>query len=199
MNLPASLLLLVGATVANAQSFLSAAGARPELSQFRQLLTSRPNLAAALTSSDNNGNRTVMAPNNDAFTNYFRYTGQNIESLQSNDLKDLVEYHSLNGALSSSDLAQPNGLAASTGLTDPTYNNLGLGSNGAAEGQKVFVGSGSGGPSQQQARTIALYAQSGLVSNSSINPIDAKWDYGLFHIVDKFVPFWIVLAPQSQA
>lgn len=185
MKLPSALLLVLGVTIVNAQSFLNASGNYPQLSRFRQLLINQPGIAGALTSSSATGNRTVLAPNNDAFTNYYRNTGQNIEGLQSSDLTDLVQYHSLNGALSSSDLQQPTGLAASTGLVDPRYNNLGLSSSGAVTPQVVFVGSQA--LASRQNNQTGLYVQSGLISNASLDTIGAVWDGGLFHIADKLV------------
>lgn len=188
MRLPSVLLLVLGASIVNAQSFLSSIGAYPQLSRFYQLLINQPGIAGSLTSRNATDNKTtVMVPNNDAFTNYYRNTGQNVEGLQSSDLTDLVQYHSLNGALSSSDLQQPTGLAASTGLTDPQYGNLGLSSNGAVMPQPVFIGSGAPALATRQDNQTVLYAQSGLTSNASINTIDAAWEGGLFHIVDKSV------------
>ena len=186
MKLPPALLFVLGATIVNAQSFLSSTGAYPQLSRFRQLLINQPGVAGALTSRNATDNKTtVMVPNNDAFTKYYKYTGQNVEGLQSSDLTDLVQYHSLNGALSSSDLQQPTGLAASTGLVDPRYNNLGLSSNGAVNPQVVFVGSNAQALATRQSNQTTLYAQSGLVSNASVDAIGAAWEGGLFHIVDK--------------
>lgn len=186
-----SQLLVLGASVTNAQSFLSATGAYPQLSQFRQLLINQPSIAGALLSTTNSaGNRTtVLVPNNAAFDRYHQYTGQYVEGLQSSDLTDLVNYHSLNGALSSSDLQKPTGLVASTSLTDPRYNNLGLGSNGAMQPQVVYVGSNNASPSQSGANSTGLFVQSGLVSNAALNAIDGTWDGGLFHIVDKYVNY----------
>ncbi len=193
MKLPSCLLLLVGSNFVNSQSFLSATGANPELSRFRQLITNQPDIANRLIARNReSNNQTVLVPNNDAFDNYFRNTGQNIESLQSSDLASLVDYHSLNGALSSSDLQQPMGLAARTGLTDPRYNNLGLQSNGAVDPQVVFVGSSLSSRLAQRQNPGGLFAQSGLVSNASINAIDAVWEGGLFHITDEFVPISLV-------
>jgi len=188
MKLPTALLLVLGATIVNAQSFLSSTGAYPQLSRFRQLLINQPGIAGSLTSRNATDNKTtVMVPNNDAFTKYHQNTGQNVEGLQSSDLTDLIQYHSLNGALSSSDLQQPTGLAASTGLTDPRYDSLGLSSNGAVMPQRVFVGSDAPALATRQINQTAIYAKSGLTSNASINAIDAAWEGGLFHIVDKSV------------
>jgi uncharacterized surface protein with fasciclin (FAS1) repeats len=188
MKLHSALLLFLGTSFVNAQSFLSSTGAYPQLSRFRQLLINQPGIAASLTSRNATDNKTtVMVPNNDAFTKYYNYTGQNVEGLQSPDLTDLVKYHSLNGALSSTDLQQPTGLAASTGLTDPRYDNVGLSSTGAMDPQKVFVGPKSPALASRQVNQTSLYAQSGLVSNASIDAIGAVWEGGLFHIVDKSV------------
>lgn len=199
MKLPTALLLVLGATIVNAQSFLSSTGAYPQLSRFRQLLINQPGIAGSLTSRNATDNKTtVMVPNNDAFTKYHQNTGQNVEGLQSSDLTDLIQYHSLNGALSSSDLQQPTGLAASTSLTDPRYNNLGLSSNGAVTPQSVFVGSGAPSLATRQINQTVLYAQSGLTSNASINAIDAAWEGGLFHIVDKSVHMPDPLIPSSM-
>ncbi len=183
-----ALLRLFGTSVVSAQSFLSATGAYPQLSQFRQLLINQPNIAGLLlatTNGTNDNQTTVLVPNNNAFDNYHRNTGQYVEGLQSSDLTDLVHYHSLNGALSSSDLQKPTGLVASTSLTDPRYDNRGLGSNGAMQSQVVYVGSNSANQPRQNMNSSGLYVQSGLVSNSPLNTIDGTWDGGLFHIVDE--------------
>jgi len=135
----------------------------------------------------NNTPTTILVPSNKAFDNYRQDTGQSVESLQSSDLTSIVNYHTLNGALSSSDLQQPSGLVSETALRDPKYDNRGLDSNGAKQPQVVFIGSkpSSSISARQAAQSSNIFIQSGLTSDVSVDSGNGTWDGGFFYIINR--------------
>ncbi|KAI9879472.1 MAG: hypothetical protein M1830_008431 [Pleopsidium flavum] len=200
MKLIALLALLIQALYVIAQSFLEATGAYSQLSSFHQLLLTNSTVAAGLlgnsTNTGSNGTnmtpQTILVPNNDAFTNYERANGRPITSLSSPDLTNIVQYHSLQGSLSSSDLQNPQGLISNTALKDQRYDNRELGSNGAQQPQVVYIGSAStnGTVVARQvggAGAAGGFVESGLGAKVNVEVIDGKFDGGMFQIVDGFL------------
>ncbi|KAL9610707.1 MAG: hypothetical protein Q9204_009064 [Flavoplaca sp. TL-2023a] len=93
------------------------------MSDFNELLSTFPDIAAGLLTNISTGSsrQTILVPSNDAFDDYQRQNGASVGSLSSPDVGNILNYHTLPGALSSSDIQQPNGLVAETALRDPTY------------------------------------------------------------------------------
>ncbi|KAI9819492.1 MAG: hypothetical protein M1827_006940 [Pycnora praestabilis] len=190
-----SFVVLLGASVVSAQSFLNATGAYPQLSDFRQLLQNNSQLAAGLLSATSSGpQQTILVPSNDAFDTYIQQTGDGIGSLSSSDLQNIINYHSLQGALSSSDLQTPGGLVSNTALTDPMYANRELSSNGAKQNQVVYIqamnttiGASKIKIKRQLASDANETVKSGDGNTINLEPVNGKWDGGLFQIVDGFL------------
>ncbi|KAL8849783.1 MAG: hypothetical protein Q9221_005266 [Calogaya cf. arnoldii] len=115
--------VLVATTVVHAQSLLNATARYPQLSNFNELLSTFPDLAAGLLTNISTGQsrQTILVPSNDAFDNYQQQNGASIGSLSSSDVGNILNYHTLQGALSSSDIQQPNGLVSETALRNSTY------------------------------------------------------------------------------
>ena len=181
----------------SAQSFLQAIDAYPKLSSFHQLLLANSTLAGGLLSNGSisaaNGTNstlhTILVPSNDAFTNYQKAYGHPIDRLSSSDLGNVIQYHSLQGALSSSDLQRPRGLVANTALTAPTYDNRELGSNGAQLPQVVYIAppSTNGTVVVRQIRgtnAADRLVKSGLGSTVNVDFVNGRFDGGVFQIVD---------------
>ncbi|KAL8660942.1 MAG: hypothetical protein Q9202_006066 [Teloschistes flavicans] len=126
----------------HAQSLLDATAPYPQLSDFNQLLSGFPDVAASLITNVSSllSKQTILVPSNGAFDNYRRQTNSNISSLSSSDIGNILNYHSLQGALSSSDIQQPGGLISSTALTDPLYANREVLANGGQPPQNAAKG-----------------------------------------------------------
>jgi len=199
MKLIVLLAVLNQALYVTAQSFLEATGAYSQLSSFHQLLLANSTIAAGVlsnaTTTGHNGTnitmQTILVPSNDAFTNYERANGHPVTSLSSSDLTNLGQYHSLQGALSSSDLQKPQGLISNTALNDQRYDNRELGSDGAQQPQVVYIGSTStNGMVARQAggaNGAGGFVESGLGAKVDVDLVDGKFDGGMFQIVDEYV------------
>lgn len=113
----------VATTAVQAQSLLNATARYPQLSNFTELLSTFPDLAAGLLTNISTGpsRQTILVPSNDAFDSYQRQRGASVSSLSSSDVGNILNYHTLQGALSSSDIQQPNGLVSETALRNSTY------------------------------------------------------------------------------
>lgn len=198
------LLLLLQTWTSYAQSFLEAIDAYPNLSSFRQLLQTNPAFAEGLLSNTSlsalNGTgvtlQTILVPNNDAFTKYQQMNRHPLTSLSSSDLTNVIQYHSLQGALSSSDVKKPQGLISDTALTDAKYDNRELSSNGAQLPQVVFIApapsTGSSMPITQAGNSssnLGGYVESGLGQKVNVELVDGKFDGGMFQTVDGYVQF----------
>lgn len=116
---------LVAIATVHAQSLLNATARYPQLSDFSQLLLSFPDIAANLLTNISTGSeqQTILVPSNDAFNTFRQQNNGNISSLSSSDVANILNYHTLQGALSSSDIQRPGGLISNTALTNSTYAN----------------------------------------------------------------------------
>lgn len=184
-----SLVVLLGTSgVISAQSFIEAISGVSQLSDLRDLLNANPSAARSLLTNSTPGDqRTILAPNNNAFENYRRTTGGSFASLSSPDLEDTLNYHNLQGALSSADLQNRGGLLSNTALTSSKHDNRGLESNGAkmkpqvvaiapentANGRKIKV---------RKAHNVDV--RSGNGQEITLDPTPGNWSGGNFYIVD---------------
>ena len=203
MKLLILLAALGKASVISAQPLLNATAAYPQLSDFRTLLMTNPNVATQLLTNVTLSAAqqiTVLIPSNDAFVVYQQHTGTGITALSSSDLSNILNYHSLQGALSSSDLQQPSGLIAATALMNQTYDNRGLASNGAKIPQVVYVSSvntTNGIVTKVKRQMMSAVAEfdvkSGEGLQTALEPVDGVWSGGMFQIVNEFVsaPFFL--------
>lgn len=194
MKLIRLLALLVEVSTVSAQSLLNATANYSQLSDFRQLLMTNPNAASRLLTNvtlSADQKITVLIPNNDAFTRYQRNNGMPVSALASSDLANVLDYHSLQGSLSSSDLQQPMGLVAATALTNQTYDNRGLASSGAKIPQVVYISSvntANGTVTTLKGQTTSPGAtfdiKSGEGLQTTLEPVNGAWSGGLFQIVN---------------
>lgn len=182
--------LLVEASVTGAQSLLEAIARHSQFSEFHDLLNATPRAAAAsgLLSNSSSGSeqQTILVPNNNAFDNYRRATGRNISSLSSPDLEDTLNYHSLQGALSSADIQNPRGLLSNTALKNPDRDNRGLDSNGAKKPQVVLItpGGAADGSRIKVRDAGGVNVKSGKGQEITLDPAPGKWSGGIFYMVD---------------
>ena len=182
------LFLLVGASVTGAQSFLEAIASHSQFSEFRDLLNAIPSAASGLLSNFSSGldQHTILVPNNNAFDNYRRANGRNVRSLSSPDLEDTINYHSLQGALSSADIQKPDGLLSNTALKNSNRDNRGLDSNGAKKPQVVLItpGSEANGSRIKVRDAGGVNVKSGKGQEINLDPAPGKWSGGIFYMVD---------------
>lgn len=182
--------LFMGVPMISAQSLSAATAPIPRLSEFTQLLNSNPSAAANFLTNFSLGlnQQTILVPSNDAFDEFRQTTGSSVASLSSPDLGNILQYHSLQPALSSPDLQKPGGLVSDTALTNPTYDNRGLSSNGAKLPQVVHIAStNTSSGTTIKARSGTLYhvgVKSGEGKEITLEPIPGNWSGGNFYIVD---------------
>jgi uncharacterized surface protein with fasciclin (FAS1) repeats len=173
--------------IVQAQSFLSAISAYPQLSNFTSLLSTNPALASSLFSFSASAPQTVMVPDDNAFLSFRQATGQTVPNISQDNLQPMLQYHMLSGLFTQKSFAVPEGVTVPTGLTGPTYNNrtagAALSSVGATtanqDGQVVFIAPNTS--------TSRLYVQSGGGRRVNLTAVDQVWEGGRFHSVDGFV------------
>lgn len=182
------LLVLVEASIIGAQSLLEAIAVLPQLSDFQELLNVNPSAAPSLLTNFSSGSdkQTVLVPSNDAFDNYRRTTGRSFSSLSSPDLDDTLNYHSLQGALSSNDIQRPDGLLSNTALRSSNRDNRGLDSNGAKKPQVVLIAPERTGNGRKiKVRKVgSVDVKSGKGQEINLDPTPGNWSGGNFYIVD---------------
>ncbi|MCJ1262021.1 hypothetical protein MMC22_001890 [Lobaria immixta] len=188
---PIGLLVLVEASIIGAQSLLEAIAVFPQLSNFHDLLNANPSAAPSLLTNFSSGSnkQTILVPSNDAFDNYTRTTRRSSIALSSPDLVDQINYHSQQGALSSSDLQKPGGLLSRTALISPNRDNRGLESNGAKSPQVVLIAAETTGNTRKiKVRKVGrVDVKSGKGQEINLDPTPRNWSGGNFYIVDGFL------------
>ena len=178
-----------------AQSLLVATAPYPQLSDFNDLIQNYPraaaNLLTNLTSKDQK--QTVLIPSNDAFGKYRLRSGASISSLSSSDVGNILNYHTLQGSLSSSDLQRPGGLVSSTALRNQSYVDREILEESSARlSQVVYISStGSGESSTITARQADVLSSTDVRSGQGnvvkLDPRPGNWSGGTFYIVDGYV------------
>lgn len=174
-----------------AQSLLNATARYSELSDFNALLLSFPDIAASLLTNVSTApqQRTILVPSNDAFDNYRQRNGASIGSLSSTDAGNILNYHTLQGALSSSDIQQPGGLVSNTALTNSTYANREVLTGGSTLSQVVYISSTDTATGTKiKARQINVLSsvdvESGEGNQITLEPTPGNWSGGVFYVVD---------------
>jgi uncharacterized surface protein with fasciclin (FAS1) repeats len=186
------LLALLSALRAGAsRSFVDAISSYPDLSNFTYLIQQYPAFATTLLNAT--GNVTILVPSNTAFLSYQAEFGQNIESLDSNVVEHVLQYHTLNATVKTQDLTQPGGAVVGSQLVDPTYNNRGKWSqsNAHSPGQVVYISAAStagsarerGIAARDEGTTASVTSGDGAIAK--INAVDGVWDGGVFQVVDQ--------------
>lgn len=175
-----------------AQSLLAATARYPQLSDFTELITNYPRAAADLltnlTSRDQK--QTILIPSNDAFGQYRLQSGASISSLSSSDVGNILNYHTLQGSLSSSDLQRPGGLVSNTALRNESYADREVVENGGARlSQVVYISSTGSGLSTiitaRQANALSSTdVRSGQGNVVKLDPRPGNWSGGTFYVVD---------------
>ena len=184
-----------------AQSLLAATALYPQLSDFSELIKEYPRAAANLltnfTSKDQK--QTILIPSNDAFGKYRLQSGVSISSLSSSDVENILNYHTLQGSLSSSDLQRPGGLVSSTALRNQNYVDREILEESSARlSQVVYISStGSGESSTITARQANALSSTDVRSGQGnvvkLDPRPGNWSGGTFYIVDGYVGLQIDL------
>ena len=178
MRLRALVLFLAGLRLAHSKSFVDAILDYPKLSNFTQLMKENPRFAELLNTTNTQGIQTILVPSNNAFSKYKDDTGHLIEYLDQNIIERLIQYHTLNSSLTSSELANPAGIVVSSQLVDIQYNNRGPNSNIQTPGQVVYITSGNN-------NNTSAFVNGGLGSAVAIDVVDGTFDNGIFQIVDQ--------------
>lgn len=178
-----------------AQSLLNATARYSQLSNFNDLLLNYPDAAAGLLTNFSSGDRkqTILVPSNDAFTNYRVQMGATINSLSSSDVGNILNYHTLQGSLSSSDLQTPEGLVSNTALQNETYDEREVLKNSNAKlSQVVYISSTSTSAgtkivARQAAGLSSVDVKSGEGNEITLQPTPGTWSGGTFYIVNGFL------------
>ncbi|KAL9018886.1 MAG: hypothetical protein Q9185_003798 [Variospora sp. 1 TL-2023] len=177
-----------------AQSLLDATAPYSQLSDFNDLLSSNPDIAASLLTniSTSSQQQTILVPSNDAFSDYRQRNGASVGSLSSSDVGNILNYHTLQGALSSSDIQQPGGLVSNTALTDPNYVDREVLTGGERLAQVVYISStetATGVRIMARQRNVlsSTEVQSGEGNLIELEPTPANWSGGVFYVVNGFL------------
>ncbi|KAI4195854.1 MAG: hypothetical protein LQ346_003345, partial [Caloplaca aetnensis] len=185
------LLLALANASAFAQSLLDATAPYDALSNFNDLLTNFPDIATSLLTniSTSTDRQTILVPSNDAFDDYRQRNGASVGSLSSSDVGNILNYHTLQGALSSSDIQQPDGLISNTALTDPTYANREVLPGGGRLAQVVYIAAtetatGTKIKARQRNALSSVDVQSGEGNEITLEPTPGNWSGGVFYVVD---------------
>lgn len=195
------LFILVQSSVIGAQSFLDGIAGFSQLSDFRDLLIANPGAASTLLTNVASGDqRTILVPSNNAFDNYRQTAGRSVSSLSSTDLEDTINYHSLQGALSSADIQKQSGLVSNTALTNPSRDNRGLESDGAKKPQVVAIvpANTANGRRIMVRQAGGIDVKSGKGQGITLNPTPGNWSGGNFYIVDGSVLFLFVISVEIE-
>ncbi|KAF8878020.1 FAS1 domain-containing protein [Gymnopilus junonius] len=157
-----SILPLVLAASASAQSIVSVLQNQTQLSNLVTLLNSQPAVVSALTSATN---ITLLAPHNDAIMTFLNSPAG--AAADSGTVAALLEYHVVNGAFKSTAFTTTP-VFASTLLTNSSFTNV-------TGGQVVEAVAEQGGG-------VDIF--SGLRAKSSVVVPDITFDGGVIHIID---------------
>ncbi|KAI4105375.1 MAG: hypothetical protein LQ339_003439 [Xanthoria mediterranea] len=185
----------VATTAVQAQSLLNATARYPQLSNFTELLSTFPDLAAGLLTNISTGpsRQTILVPSNDAFDSYQRQRGASVSSLSSSDVGNILNYHTLQGALSSSDIQQPNGLVSETALRNSTYARRENATDaGDSLPQVVYISSTETATGRKiKARQISALSsvdvRSGQGNEIELEQTPGNWSGGVFFAVNGFL------------
>ncbi|KAK0623871.1 FAS1 domain-containing protein [Immersiella caudata] len=175
---------LAGNVVADTASDLAGALAQyPSLSTLRQLVNQEPKLINTLFG--NNKNFTVLAPSNEAFTQYTADNHRQLADVGAELLSNTLSYHILAGGLPYArfDSLGARGLTVPTLLTGELYNNRSAGVSLAASfgpgasGQVVLI--------QKNATDGYVQVQASQQQHVNLTGLDKQWSGGYIHMVDK--------------
>lgn len=178
--------------IVQAQSLLNATARYPQLSNFNNLLSSFPDVAASLLTniSTSEQRQTVLVPSNEAFSNYRQRNGASVSSLSSSEVGNIMNYHTLQGALTSSDIQRPGGLVSATFLTDATYaRREDETESGDSLPQVVYISSTqtAAGPRIKVRQINALSSvdvRSGKGDEVVLEQTPGNWSGGVFYVVN---------------
>ncbi|KAL8891234.1 MAG: hypothetical protein Q9192_005773 [Flavoplaca navasiana] len=195
MTLSSLVQLFLTAATVQAQSLLDATAQYPQLSDFNELLSTFPDIAAGLLTNISTGSsqQTILVPSNDAFDDYQRQNGASVGSLSSPDVGNILNYHTLPGALSSSDIQQPNGLVAETALRNSTYARRENATDaGDSLPQVVYISStetalGRKIKARQISALSSVDVRSGEGNEVELEQTPGNWSGGVFYVVNGFL------------
>ncbi|KAL8714393.1 MAG: hypothetical protein Q9220_001726 [cf. Caloplaca sp. 1 TL-2023] len=177
-----------------AQSLLNATARYPQLSDFSSLLSAFPDVAATLLTniSSSAERQTILVPSNDAFNIYRQQSGASFSSLSSSDVGNILNYHTLQGALSSSDIQRPEGLVSNSALTNSTYADRESPPEGGILSQVVFISStdtttGRKIKARQVNALSSVDVRSGKGNEVELEPTAGNWSGGVFYVVNGFL------------
>ncbi|KAF5318943.1 hypothetical protein D9611_013647 [Ephemerocybe angulata] len=174
----AALLLIASPLLCFAISIQDAINQRPELSTLGAISTRFPSVLGDLTTQGG----TLLAPNNDALTQYLNDAGvADIGSISEASAREVVSYHSLPLSLRSTDLSKEGGALVDTKLLSDTFANL-------AGQPNVVYASAFGSTGQEQAPTD-LRIFSGIGTPANVTQSDVAFDDGFMHVIDRVLNF----------
>ncbi|OCL12597.1 FAS1 domain-containing protein [Glonium stellatum] len=187
------------ASVARALSLLDAISVYPELSNFTVFYQNNLEIATLLLTNSSTEHRTLLIPNNEAFTNFELQYGVSIWSMATVELQALLEYHILVGEMTSANFSQQSGIAVPSLLTGEKYDNrsagpdlsTSFGNTQHVNGQVVFISPAGSSSSRKlfirQSGTSSFRIQSGLGAQADLISLDGVWDGGMFQEVSQFL------------
>lgn len=159
----ASLVSAQNDTSEGVQSLNETLSGNEELSSLTALLSTQPDLVAALSQADN---ITILAPSNDALGTFLNSTEGSAAGNDSGLVAALLQYHVLNGTYLASAITNQSAFVP-TLLTNETYTEV----SGGQVVQAVQVG-----------EDVVFYT--GLLQNATVTTPDVNFTGGVIHIID---------------
>ncbi|KAL8947893.1 MAG: hypothetical protein Q9222_005868 [Ikaeria aurantiellina] len=188
---PVFITFVLATSGAYAQSLLNVTARYPQLSDFNSLLSTFPDVAATLLTNISTGaeRQTILVPSNDAFNIYRQQSGASFSSLSSSDVGNILNYHTLQGALSSSDVSRPEGLVSNSALTNSTYADRETSPDGGVLSQVVYISSTDTATGRKiKARQVnalsSVDVRSGKGNEVELEPTPGNWSGGVFYVVN---------------
>lgn len=166
--LTASPLLSLAITVSEAIA------SRRELSTLNSIATRFPSVLGQLNSTGG----TILAPTNDAISQYMQEVGvTDLSSVSEATARELISYHILPLSLRSTDLDKQGGAVADTTLLSEAFANL--------QGSPNVVFASAFGSTGQEQAPSGLKIYSGVGAPSNVTTPDVAFDDGFLHVIDK--------------
>ncbi|TDZ27278.1 Periostin [Colletotrichum spinosum] len=174
------------------QTLVDALSNYTELSNFRDIIQSFP----AVIEANSDRGATLPVPTNDALNSFVKQNNAtDVSQIPVARLQSIFRYHTLDAALSSSNLTAERGLTVPTKLVDALYNLREpgpaiLGQFGAeAKGQVLYFAKDNINPAKVRVRQAAgtgekLSLRAGLGQTAELTGIDGQWDGGYFQAID---------------
>lgn len=178
------------------QSLSNALSQYADLSTFNSLINSQPSILGNITTGSDH-KVTLLAPTNDAITNFLRQSNiSDVTLLPADRLLAILQYHTLDAGLTTTNFSAPRGITVPTKLRDTIYNLRSPGPaiinqyGDEAQGQVLFVSQDTINPAKFRVRQDSssdkktANLRAGLGQNAELTALDGEWDGGYFHSID---------------